>query len=68
MAENKYTFPVLLDDNNSSVKKAFEVGGIPTKFFISPDGKIRFIEIGFHGPDMTNDMNIMLKIIEEKLK
>ena len=68
MTKNKYTFPVLLDDNNSSVKKAFEVGGIPTKFFIGPDGKIYFKEIGFHGPGMTDDMNIQIKLIKEKIR
>ncbi len=68
MTENKYTFPVLLDDNDSSVKKAFEVGGIPTKFFIGPDGKIYFKEIGFHGPGMMNDMNIQLEMIKERVR
>ncbi len=68
MAANNYTFPVLLDDKNSSIKNAFEVGGIPTKFFIGPDGKIYFVEIGFHGPTMAEDMNIRLKLIKEKLR
>ena len=68
MTEKKYSFPVLLDDNDSSVKKAFEVGGIPTKFFIGPDGKIHFMEIGFHGPGMVDDMNIMLELIKEKVQ
>ena len=68
MGDNGYTFTVLLDDEENSVMKAFEVGGIPTKFFIGPDGKIYFKEIGFHGPSMTEDMNIQLELIEERLR
>ncbi len=67
MQTNGYTFPVLLDDTESSVMKAFEVGGIPTKFFIGPDGKIYFKEIGFHGPGMVEDMNLQLELIREKM-
>ncbi len=68
MSANKYTFPVLLDDNSSSTKKAFGVTGIPTKFFIGPDGKIYFKEIGFHGSSMVEDMNIMIKMIKNKVQ
>ena len=68
MSANKYTFPVLLDDNSSSTKKAFGVAGIPTKFFIGPDGKIYFKEVGFHGSGMVDDMNIMIKMIKKNVR
>ncbi len=61
------TFPVLLDDTENSVMKLYEVGSIPTKFFIGPDGKIYFKEVGFHGPTMVEDMNIQIELIKEKL-
>jgi len=47
---------------------AFEVPSLPTKYFIGPDGKIYFIERGFYGPGMVNDMNICLKLIKEKIR
>jgi thiol-disulfide isomerase/thioredoxin len=46
LADNKYTFPVLYDDN--SVEK-YGVEGIPTKFMIDQKGIIRFKSIGFDG-------------------
>ncbi|RLD13930.1 hypothetical protein DRI50_06235, partial [candidate division KSB1 bacterium] len=68
MREHGYTFPVLLDDPENSVMKAFGVGSIPTKFFIGPQGKIYFKEIGFHGPNMAEDMNIQIQLIKEKVR
>jgi thiol-disulfide isomerase/thioredoxin len=46
LADNKYTFPVLYDDN--SVEK-YGVEGIPTKFMIDQKGVIRFKSVGFDG-------------------
>jgi thiol-disulfide isomerase/thioredoxin len=65
---HKYTFPVLLDKNDNKTMEAFEVPSLPTKYFIGPDGKIYFIERGFYGPGMVNDMNIRLKLIKEKIR
>ncbi len=67
MEEGKYGFPVLIDENNEVVKR-FEVTGLPTKFFIGPDGKIYFKEVGFNGPGMVDDMNLMIKIIKDRVK
>jgi len=68
MADNNYTFPVLFDNPDDGTKTAYGVSGIPTKFFVGPDGKIYFKEVGFHGPGMTDDMNIQLEMIRERVK
>lgn len=52
---NKYSFTVLLDKvldlekRQYSVVSDYGVGGIPTKFVISPQGKIVFKAVGFDG-------------------
>lgn len=46
--QNKYTFHVLLDDQNEVVGK-YKVSGIPTKFFIDKEGNIRLQSVGFGG-------------------
>ena len=52
---NQYTFTVLLDKvvdlgkRQYSVVSDYGVGGIPTKFIISPRGKIVFKAVGFDG-------------------
>ncbi len=66
MQKYGFSFPVLLDDAENSVMKLFEVGSIPTKVFIGPDGKIYFKEVGFHGPTMVEDMNIQIELIKEQ--
>ena len=50
IANNKYTFHVLMD-NESKVVDQFKVEGIPTKFVIDKNGVIRFKSIGFDGSD-----------------
>jgi len=49
--DNKYTFSVLLDDNNTKVVDKFGIIGIPTKFIIDGKGNIRYKLIGFEGSD-----------------
>jgi thiol-disulfide isomerase/thioredoxin len=48
LAQNKYPFHVLLDLDNKVIE-AYKVEGIPTKFIIDKNGKIRFQSIGFDG-------------------
>jgi thiol-disulfide isomerase/thioredoxin len=50
IADNKYSFHVLLD-NDSKVVEQFKVDGIPTKFVIDKNGTIRFKAVGFDGSD-----------------
>jgi peroxiredoxin len=54
IADNKYTFRVLIDEKNSEGKQAkvvsaYEVSGIPTKFIIDKNGNIRFKYVGYSG-------------------
>ena len=62
--DNSYTLPVLFDIDNQAIN-LFGVTGIPTKYFIGPDGKIYFKEVGFNGPSMVEDMKIMVDIIRK---
>jgi thiol-disulfide isomerase/thioredoxin len=48
IAQNKYPFHVLLDLDNKVIG-TFRVEGIPTKFIIDKNGKIRFLSKGFDG-------------------
>lgn len=67
LKENGYTFPVLIDALDKVVD-AYGVEGIPTKFFIGPDGKIYFKDVGFSGKYMLEEMNIELEIIRSRVK
>lgn len=54
IADNKYTFHVLLDEKDESgrqqkIVSQFKVEGIPTKFIIDKTGNIRFKVVGFSG-------------------
>jgi thiol-disulfide isomerase/thioredoxin len=50
VTSNKYTFHVLMDNDNKVVDQ-FKVEGIPTKFVIDKNGLIRFKAVGFDGSD-----------------
>jgi thiol-disulfide isomerase/thioredoxin len=56
IASNKYTFDVLMDNDNKVVEQ-FKVDGIPTKFILDKEGNIRFKAVGYNG---DND-----KLLEE---
>jgi thiol-disulfide isomerase/thioredoxin len=59
--ENKYTFPVLFDEN--FVTK-YGVEGIPTKFIIDHEGNIQFKSVGFLGEQkMINEMELQFEIL-----
>lgn len=54
IADNKYTFHVLIDEKNpegkqAKVVSAYGVDGIPTKFIIDKNGNIRFKYVGYSG-------------------
>lgn len=54
IADNKYTFHVLMDEKAGDGRQAkvvsqFKVEGIPTKFVIDKDGNIRFKYVGYSG-------------------
>ena len=48
MTTNKYTFDVLMDNDNKVVEQ-FKVSGIPTKFILDKEGNIRFKAVGYNG-------------------
>jgi thiol-disulfide isomerase/thioredoxin len=63
IADNKYSFHVLLD-NDSKVVEQFKVDGIPTKFVIDKNGNIRFKAVGFDGSDdkLVSELTAMIDI------
>lgn len=60
---NKYTFDVLMDNDNKVVEQ-FKVEGIPTKFVIDKNGIIRFKSVGFSGSDdkLITELTAMIDI------
>jgi thiol-disulfide isomerase/thioredoxin len=46
MANNKYTFPVIIDHDSVAVK-AYEIPGFPTVFIIDSSGMIRYRNVGY---------------------
>jgi peroxiredoxin len=48
--KNKYNFTVLMD-NDDKVVGSYKVEGIPTKFIVGKDGRIKFMSVGFNGTE-----------------
>lgn len=46
MREQGISFPVV-NDADGSISNTWGVHGVPASFIIAPDGKIRFIEVGY---------------------
>jgi thiol-disulfide isomerase/thioredoxin len=63
MAKKNYPFYVLMDNDNKMVED-FKVNGIPTKFVIDREGKIRFKAVGFEGNDdnLVDELTTMIEI------
>ena len=63
---NKYTFHVLQDTEDKVVEQ-FKVNGIPTKFVIDKNGKIRFKSIGFDGSDdkLMTELTAMIEMASD---
>lgn len=70
IADNNYDFHVLLDKkvveggNDFKVVKEYDVAGIPTKFIIDPQGKIRFKAVGFDGNSdkLAEEVEMMIEL------
>jgi peroxiredoxin len=62
-SKNDYKFHVLMDTDDKVIR-SFEVDGIPTKFVIDKNGKIRFKSVGYNGnTDKTfEEMQMMIEI------
>lgn len=63
IASKSYTFNVLMDLENDVVTK-YGVSGIPTKFVVDGNGKIRFKAVGFSGNDqeLVEELATMIEI------
>lgn len=63
MNKKNYPFYVLMDNDNKMVAD-FKVSGIPTKFVIDKEGKIRFKSIGFSGNDdaLVDELTTMIEL------
>jgi thiol-disulfide isomerase/thioredoxin len=60
---NNYPFHVLID-GDSKVVVSYKVQGIPTKFIIGPDQKVRFAPVGYGGntDELFEEMKIMIEL------
>jgi len=60
---NNYPFHVLIDGDNKVVV-GYKVEGIPTKFIIGPDQKVRFAPVGYGGntDELFEEMKIMIEL------
>lgn len=69
IASNKYSFHVLMD-NEDKVVADYKVDGIPTKFVIDKEGKIRFKAIGFDGSDdkLVSELTAMIDMASDPSK
>lgn len=65
--QNNYTFNVLLDNENQTIAN-YQVDGIPTKFIINKDGKVKFISVGFSGDDdaLVDEISLMIDMAKDK--
>jgi thiol-disulfide isomerase/thioredoxin len=63
IANNKYSFHVLMD-NDDKVVAEFKVEGIPTKFVIDKNGMVRFKAVGFDGSDdkLMTELTAMIEM------
>lgn len=63
IASKGYTFNVLLD-NDDKVISSYGVSGIPTKYVLDRNGKIRFKAVGFEGSDegLAEELGLMIEV------
>lgn len=71
MDKNKYPFHVLMDEPISPASGQFKVlstykpSGIPAKYFIDREGKLRFRSMGFStDSELLNEMDAMITILK----
>jgi len=63
MTKKNYPFHVLMDTEDKVVGD-FKVSGIPTKFIIDKEGKVRFKAVGFNGNDdeLVEELSTMIEL------
>ncbi len=69
ITDHAYTFHVLMDRENKVVAE-YKVEGIPTKFIIGPDQKIRFTSVGYSGnnEELVKELKAMIEMARGKSK
>jgi thiol-disulfide isomerase/thioredoxin len=64
LTDNKYTFPVLIDEiSGTKLSDKYEVTGIPTKFIVDKKGDVAFVSVGFMGPDMEQELTAQIELL-----
>ena len=65
ISKNNYTFHVLVDEENKVID-SYKVSGIPTKFIIDKEGKIRFKSVGFSGnnDELIEELGAMIEMLK----
>jgi thiol-disulfide isomerase/thioredoxin len=65
IAKNKYGFQVLLDTDDKVID-SYAVDGIPTKFVIDPESRIRFKAVGFDGSadKLVDEISMMVDVLK----
>ncbi len=65
ISKNNYTFRVLVDKENKVID-SYKVSGIPTKFIIDKEGKIRFKSVGFSGnnDELIAELDAMIEMVK----
>lgn len=63
---NNYPFHVVMD-SEAKVVNDYKVSGIPTKFIIGPDQKIRFTAVGYSGnnDELVEELKTMIQLVQE---
>ena len=66
ISTNNYPFHVVMDMENKVVSD-YKVSGIPTKFIIGPDQKIRFTAVGYGGnnDELVEELKTMIQLVQE---
>ena len=63
--QNQYSFNVLMD-NDDKVVGSYKVEGIPTKFIVGKDGRIKFMSVGFNGTEtLIEEVAAMIDLASE---
>lgn len=54
-------------DMENKVVSDYKVSGIPTKFIIGPDQKIRFTAVGYGGnnDELVEELKTMIQLVQE---
>jgi thiol-disulfide isomerase/thioredoxin len=65
ITKNKYSFQVLLDTDDKVIA-SYAVDGIPTKFVIDTESKIRFKAVGYDGSadKLVDEISIMVDVLK----